>query len=100
MSEGQGDRKDLISRIGTFFLLIGLGLVILFIASDVGKTTNFGYFFIGIIMLFIGWHFKRITAPPPKPSARFEGIRKIRQRQEEARAKREAARKEKEAKKK
>ena len=48
---------------------------------------------VGIICLFVGlllgWFFKRISAPPAKPSARFEGIRKMQQKRREAKARAE-----------
>jgi hypothetical protein len=93
------ERKIFISRIGTFFLLLGLAVVILFIASDVGKQTVFGYFFIGILLLSIGFFLKRTSASPPKPSSRFEGIRRMQQQQREAKAKKEAQKKESKNKK-
>lgn len=89
------ERSLLISRIGTFFILLGLLLIILFIASDIGSTTYFSYFFIGAALLVIGWIFKRSTAHPAPPSGRFEGLRKIRQKSREAKAKKETAKKDK-----
>lgn len=91
----EGDRKEFISRIGTFFLLIGIGTMWLFIVSDMGNETKFTLFFVSVIVLVIGWYFKRITAPPPKPGSRFEGLRKLAQKQREAKEKREAAKKKK-----
>ena len=40
MGEAEGDRSAFISRIGTFFLLLGILLVILFIASDVSRADK------------------------------------------------------------
>ncbi len=91
----EGDRKEFIARIGTFFLLIGIGTMWLFIVSDMGNETKFALFFASVITLVIGWYFKRITAPPPKPGTRFEGLRKLAQKQREAKEKREAAKKKK-----
>jgi hypothetical protein len=86
----EGDRKALIARIGTFFLVIGMLGLILFIASDLGDTAYFQYFVIGIILLSAGLIFKRASAPPPAPSKRFEGIRKWQQIRRENKAKKEA----------
>lgn len=91
----EGDRKEFISRIGTFFLLIGIGTMWLFIVSDMGNETKFTLFFVSVIALVVGWYFKRITAPPPKAGTRFEGLRKLAQKQREAKEKREAAKKKK-----
>ena len=87
------ERKDFISRIGTFAFLLGLLLIILFVASDISQSTNFWYFLIGVGLLAASWYFKKISAMPKKPSNRFEGIRKIQQRQKEAQAKKDAAQK-------
>jgi len=84
------DRKAFISRIGTFFLLLGLLVVVLFIASDMGNVTYFQYFFIGIILLSAGIILKRIGATPAMPGKRFEGLRKMRQKNQEAKNKKEA----------
>lgn len=89
----EGERKELISRIGTFFLLIGIASMLLFVVSDMGKSTNFIYFFVSIIILVLGWNFKRITASAPKSGSRFEALRRIAQKQREAKQKKEAAKK-------
>lgn len=86
-----GDRKAFISRIGTFFLLLGALVVILFIASDMGEQTYFRYFFIGAIFLISGMILKRMAAPAPSESKRFEALRKMQQNRREAKAKKEAA---------
>jgi hypothetical protein len=86
----EGDRKAFISRIGTFFILLGVLVVILFIASDLGDTTYFRYFFIGVFLLTAGFILKRMAAPPQPPSKRFEGIRKIQQKRREAKITKEA----------
>lgn len=152
--EATVDRKILLSKIGTFFIVISLFAVIIFVASDIShndpgrqagatqtyvveavqalQTRDAGaalaqasglptptlapapsadnrgneslaylpVFCVGSIGLLLGWFFKRISAPPPKPSMRFEGLRKMREKQREAKAKKEAEKKEKEAKKK
>ncbi len=153
MAEEVVDRKVLLSKIGTFFIVVSLFAIIIFIAADVSRNdpghkagatqtyvvvavqalqtrdagatlaaplnlptptlvpvTNAGNsedmmiyfpaFCLGSIGLLLGWFFKRVSAPPPKPSTRFEGIRRFREKQREAKAKREADKKEKEAKKK
>ena len=40
MGEAGGDRSAFISRVGTFFLLLGILLVILFIASDISRVDR------------------------------------------------------------
>jgi hypothetical protein len=87
----EDDRKAFISRIGTFFLIMGLLVVILFIASDLGNVTYFRYFFIGIILLSAGLILKRLSAPPPSPSKRFEGIRIWQQKRRDTKAKKRSS---------
>lgn len=121
----EGDRQEFISRIGTFFLLVGIGLMIIFIGYDLQpgsgiisaatpglptpqpttpgsitveetKDVNpFLFFFSSVVLLVFGWYFKRITAPPSKPGSRFEGLRKWMQKQREAQAQKQAAKKKK-----
>lgn len=139
-------RKDFISRIGTFFIVISIFALIIFAASDIARndpsrkagatqtyfiayiqavqtrdagatqaaslnlpaptlapvnqsnSDNILYylpaFCLGSVGLLVGWFFKRISAPPPKPGNRFEGIRKMQQKQREAKAAMEAKKKE------
>lgn len=89
----EGDRNAFISRIGTFFLLVGLLVVVLFVASDMGEETYFGYFFFGIVLLSVGFILKRMSAPPASPGKRFEALRKLQQKRIEAKLKKEAAKK-------
>ena len=84
---GQEDRSSLISRIGTFFILLGLLGVILFVASDIADRTNFIYFLLAIILLAIAWLLKRTGSTTAIPAKRFEGIRKLRQSRNDANAK-------------
>jgi len=86
-------RSDFISRIGTFFLLLGIGLMWLFVVSDMNNATNFLFFLIGVMILVGAWYFKRISAPPRKDAGRFSLIRKILQKQREAKERKEASKK-------
>jgi hypothetical protein len=87
--DGGRERKALISRIGTFFLLLGALAVVLFIASDVGEKTYFQYFFLGIFMVGLGFILKRMSAQPASEGKRFESLRRMRQRSREKKAKKE-----------
>ena len=45
MGEPQGfDRKEILHRIGTFFLLVGIGLLVFFLLSEAAKNVTFSYF--------------------------------------------------------
>jgi hypothetical protein len=135
------DRNALLTRIGTFFVLLGALLVIIFIASDVsrvdeGRIANstqayieqgvqalqtrdagaivakqngqptptlavpspvnsspFSYlpfFCLGTIIFGFGFFMRAKFSPPSSSGKRFEGIRKMQQKQREAKAKKEA----------
>ncbi len=86
------ERNDFINRIGTFFVLLGTFLMVVFVATDLAQQANFSFFFSSIPLLFLGWYFKHISAPPPAQSSaqRFAWLRKMMQKQKEAKAKREA----------
>ena len=93
MTEENNERNGFISRIGTFFLLLGMLVLVIFVASDVGKDTYFGFFFIATTLFVTGFIFKRMGAEPPSPSKRFEGLRKIQQQRREAKSKKQAEKK-------
>lgn len=78
------ETKDLIPRIGTFFILIGCGLLFLFVGSEIGKEPNFNFFFLSLAALFFGYLFRRKAAPPPA-SGRFSAINKARENSIKAR---------------
>lgn len=90
----QDDRNSLISRIGTFFILLGLLGVILFVASDIAVKTNFTYLILAIILLATAWLFKRTGNTPSLPNKRFEGLRKVQQSRRDANAKNDKNKKE------
>jgi hypothetical protein len=62
----------LINRIGTFFILLGLGLLGLFILSDIADAPSCNFLVFGAILLGIGiFLWLKDPAPPPQPSGRF-----------------------------
>jgi hypothetical protein len=65
-------------RIGTFLLLIGTYLFIMFLASDFAHQTNFDYLFLALMAIVAGWMMQRKKAPPP-PSGRFGYFRRMRE---------------------
>ena len=71
-------QSDLVPRIGTFMLLLGIFSLIFFIASDFAKQPDFDWLFIGMIFLGIGFIFRR-RAAPSTPAGRFSMIRKMRE---------------------
>ncbi len=69
--------NEFIIRIGTFFLLIGIGIFILFIASDYAGQTNFDYLFWAVLSVTIGIMLRRRRPPRPR-SERFSYVRRLR----------------------
>lgn len=83
---------DFIARIGTFFYLIGISLLVLFIASDASAIDKpeYDFFFTSFILFIVGFLFRKRAAPPPAAD-RFRIIRKMREdkknkREEKAKA--------------
>jgi hypothetical protein len=82
-------QEDLVPRVGTFMLLLGIFSLIFFVASDLAKQPDFDWLFVGMVFLGIGFIFRR-RAAPPAPAGRFSLIRKLREdakKRQEVRAK-------------
>ena len=74
-----------IVRVGVFFFVIGGGIFILFVASDLAKQPDFDYLFVALILIAIGWSMWR-QKPPPPSAGRFSYFKKM---QQDARQRRE-----------
>ncbi len=78
-------------RVGTFFVLIGCALLVLFVGSILAEDINIIYLACSAAALFLGYAFRR-SATRPEPT-RFSTIRKAnqraRQRREEKQAKKD-----------
>jgi len=86
-----------IVRVGTFFLVMGAGIFLLFVTSDLADKVDFDYLFISVLLIFIGWYFRRGKAPPPS-AGRFAIIRKSREdaqkrKEEKSKSKQDAKKK-------
>ncbi len=87
------NEDPLIVRVGTFFLVMGGGVFILFVVSDFAENADFDYLFIALLLMSIGWVFRRGKAPPPS-AGRFEWLRRKREETiNKRRAKQEARKK-------
>ena len=79
MGDQSSSRKEFVSRIGTFFVLVGIGLMVFFSLSDSANDPRLSYFCWGTIFLTIGFvlrgQFKRSPGPP---SGRFSVLKRIR----------------------
>lgn len=88
------EEEPIIVRVGTFFIVIGMGAFILFVASDLAEQPDFDYLFIAMILIAIGWMFRR-KKPPPPPAGRFSIFRTMRENARKRREAREKAKTEK-----
>ena len=91
---------EFVERIGTFLLLVGAFLFILFYASNYQGTADFDYFFMGVVFCMAGWMMRRKKSPPA-PAGRFSYFKKVREdaaKKREERIKAEKEKKEKQSK--
>ena len=92
------DNDDpIIVRVGTFFFVMGGGVFLLFVASDLANQADFDFLFGAVLLMGIGWVFRRGKAPPPS-AGRFAWWRKTREeakkkKEEKAKAKQDAKKK-------
>lgn len=78
MGAPQGfDRKEVLHRIGTFFLLVGLGLFVIFIASDAAQNVSFEYLCWSMILVIIGFVFRGQFKKSVAPSGRFSIVKRL-----------------------
>jgi hypothetical protein len=78
MSSPQGfDRKEVLHRIGTFFLIVGIGLLVLFMASESAKNVTFSYFCWSLIFIILGLVFRGQFKRNVSPSGRFSLVKRL-----------------------
>jgi predicted membrane channel-forming protein YqfA (hemolysin III family) len=69
---------ETIHRVGTFFILLGVGLIILFILSDLAKAPSCNFLIVGAVLLILGivmW--ARNPINPGQKAERFRTVKKI-----------------------
>lgn len=76
--EGPTPQSELVPRIGTFLILLGIFSLILFITSDLAKQPEFDWLFMGLLLLGIGIYLRDRGVPPP-PADRFGTLRRMRE---------------------
>ena len=91
---------EFISRVGTFFLLVGLGLEFMFFASDSAAAgtslqANYNFLCVGTIFLSLGIILRIRGAPPRESSGRFRTVRNWRDRRRKRREERIKAKQQK-----
>jgi len=78
MGEPQGfDRKEFLARIGTFFLLIGIGLLVFFFLSEAAKQVTFSYFCWGFVLMILGFVFRGQFKRATPASGRFSLVKRL-----------------------
>ena len=78
MSSPQGfNRKEVLHRIGTFFIIMGIGLLAFFLLSEAARQVTFEYFCGSVILLVIGFVFRGQFKKQVTPSGRFSLVRKL-----------------------
>jgi len=75
--------NSILSRIGTFLILVGCGLLILFVGSVFARELSFLYLLLATAALLLGFVLRR-AAPRPDPT-RFSSIRNMSQRSRQRR---------------
>jgi hypothetical protein len=71
------NRKEILYRIGTFFLLVGLGLLIFFMLSEAAQQTTFSYFCWSMILLMVGFIFRAQYRKAVISSGRFNLLKRL-----------------------
>ena len=78
MGSPQGfDRKEVIHRIGTFFIILGLGLLVFFLLSEAARQVAFEYFCGSVLLLVVGFIFRGQFKRSATPSGRFSLVKKF-----------------------
>lgn len=73
-------------RIGTFFVLLGVALVALFVLSDLAQQPDFRLLILGGLGILLGFLLRWSSPPPERPlSSRFRLFRKKREEKSEKR---------------
>lgn len=79
----QYHRKEIIHRIGTFFLMIGFGLLLIFLLSEAAGETTFQFFCVSIVLIIVGFLFRAQYKRSVTSSGRFGVIKRLRRKKDE-----------------
>ena len=81
------DPKEIIYRVGTFFLLVGLGLLVFFMMSEAAGKPTFSYFCWSIVLLVVGFLFRAQYKKAVKSSGRFSILKRFKPKPKEEKKK-------------
>jgi hypothetical protein len=78
------DRQEFIARVGTFFVLVGIGMMTFFILSEAAKDPRLSYFCWGTVLLTFGFIFRgQFKKPAGPPHGRFSIFKRLRPKPKE-----------------
>jgi hypothetical protein len=81
-------RQEFVSRVGTFFVLVGIGLMVFFMLSDAAKDPRISYFCLGTLLLSMGFVFRaQFKRPAGPPSGRFSVLQRLKRKPKEEKKK-------------
>jgi len=82
------DRKEFVSRVGTFFVLVGIGLLAFFVLSESAKSPMLSYFCWGTVLLTFGFIFRaQFKRPAGPPHGRFSILQRLKRKPKEEKKK-------------
>lgn len=91
MGEPEGfDRKAFLYRVGTFFLLVGIGILTFFLLSEAAGKPTISYFCWSTLLIVIAFIFRGQYRKPYKPSGRFSVLQKFRPKSKQEQGKKKA----------
>ncbi|HMD90352.1 MAG TPA: hypothetical protein VKF38_14415 [Anaerolineaceae bacterium] len=68
-------------KVGSFLIVIGVALIVLFVLSDVAHAREFHYLLYGMIILLIGIFVVGTNPKPPVESNRFRMLKRKSEKQ-------------------
>jgi hypothetical protein len=71
--------RQLLARIGVFFLIVGSFLFILFVTSDLAERVDFDYLFLSMLSAGTGWLIYNRNRDRPAAAGRFSFLRRARE---------------------
>ena len=78
MGEPQGyDPRELIYRIGTFFLMVGIGVLVFFLLSEAGGRPTFTYLCWSLLLFTLGFIFRARYKRQTQSSGRFSIFKRL-----------------------
>ncbi len=67
---------SLVRRLGNFFLLLGIALMLLFLASDLGQSPQYLLFIFGLLSIILGSYLRKKSPLPKAEDQYFRLFRK------------------------